>query len=91
MVFSLWGLSQLLMSFIYVVVYLKYKSLIPAMYVLLIFEYIVRIVIGIMKPITTAGTAPGVIGNYILIPLCIIMLVLSLIKNKKYKEAEQNN
>lgn len=86
MMFSLWGLSQLLMSIVYGVVYLRYKSLISAMYVLLIIEYIMRIVIGTMKPIVTAGTAPGGIGNYILVPLCIIMLLLSLIKSKKYKE-----
>lgn len=86
MMFSLWGLSQLLMSVVYGVVYLRYKSLIPAMYVLLIIEYIMRIVIGIMKPIVTAGTAPGVIGNYILVPLCVIMLLLSLIKSKQYRE-----
>ncbi len=86
MMFSLWGLSQLLMSVVYGVVYLRYQSLISAMYVLLIIEYIMRIVIGTMKPIVTAGTAPGGIGNYILVPLCVIMLLLSLIKSKKYKE-----
>lgn len=86
MMFSLWGLSQLLMSVVYGVVYLRYKSLIPAMYVLLIIEYIMRIIIGIMKPIVTSGTAPGGIGNYILVPVCVIMLLLSLIKSKKHKE-----
>jgi hypothetical protein len=86
MIFSLWGLAQLLMSVVYGVVYLRYKSLISAMYVLLIIEYIMRIVIGIMKPIVTVGTAPGGIGNYILVPLCVTMLLLSLIKSKKYKE-----
>lgn len=84
MMFSLWGVEQLLMSIVYSVVYLRYKSLIPAMYVLLIIEYIMRIIIGTMKPIVTAGTAPGGIGNYILVPLCAIMLLLSLIKSKKY-------
>ena len=86
MTFSLWGLSQLLMGVVYGVVYLRYKSLIPAMYVLLIIEYIMRIIIGIMRPIVTAGTAPGGIGNYILVPLCVIMLLLSLIKSRKHKE-----
>ena len=81
MIFSLWGLSQLLMGVVYLVVYLRYKSLIPAMYVLLIAEYIMRIVIGMMKPIETVGTAPGGAGNWIIVPLCIIMLVLSLTKN----------
>ena len=85
MIFSLWGLSQLLMGVVYLVVYLRYKSLIPAMYVLLIAEYIMRIVIGMMKPIETVGTAPGGVGNWIIVPLCITMLLLSLSKNKKEK------
>lgn len=84
MIFSLWGLSQLLMGFVYIVVYIKYKSLIPAMYVLLIIEYAMRMVVGAMKPIVTVGTAPGAVGNYIFVPLCMLMLILSLIKNKKY-------
>lgn len=82
MIFSLWGLSQLLMGVVYLMVYLRYKSLIPAMYVLLIAEYIMRIFIGWMKPIETLGTAPGGIGNWILVPLCSVMLALSLSKNK---------
>lgn len=86
MMFALWGLSQLLMGIVYSTVYLKYKSLIPAMYVLLIIEYTMRVIIGIMKPIDTLTTAPGGIGNYVLIPLSVIMLFLSLTKSKRYKQ-----
>ena len=82
LMFSLWGLSQLLMGVVYLVVYLKYKALIPAMYVLMIVEYAMRIVIGQMKPIVTSGTAPGSIGNWVMVPVCIILLALSLIKAK---------
>ena len=89
LVFSYWGLSQLLMGFVYFGVSLKYQSLIPAMYVLLIFEYAMRFIIGQMKPIVTTGTAPGSIGNWIMVPVCIVLLALSLIsseKNKHYKK-----
>ena len=86
MIFSLWGLSQALMGIVYGVVYIKYKSLISSMYVLLIIEYVFRMVIGVMKPITTISTTSGAIGNYILVPLCILMLILSLIKGEKYSE-----
>jgi hypothetical protein len=82
LMFSLWGLSQLLMGIVYLVVYFKYKSLIPAIYVLMIVEYAMRIVIGQMKPIVTSGTAPGSVGNWIMVPVCIVLLVLSLIKAK---------
>ncbi len=82
LMFSLWGLSQLLMGIVYLVVYIRYKSLIPAMYVLMIVEYAMRIVIGQMKPIVTSGTAPGSIGNWVMVPACILLLVLSLIKRE---------
>ena len=82
LMFSLWGLSQLLMGFVYLIVYFKYKSLIPAMYVLMIVEYAMRIVIGQMKPIVTSGTAPGSIGNWIMVPVCIVLLILSLKRAK---------
>ena len=82
LMFSLWGLSQLLMGIVYLVVYFKYKSLIPAMYVLMIVEYAMRIVIGQMKPIVTSGTAPGSIGNWIMVPVCIVLLILSLKRAK---------
>jgi len=48
------------------------------MYILLIIEYAMRIMIGVIKPITLVGTAPGGIGNYILIPLCVALFYLSL-------------
>ena len=82
LMFSLWGLSQLLMGFVYLGVYLKYKSLIPMMYVLLTVEYAMRIVIGQMKPIVTSGTAPGSVGSWIMVPVCIVLLALSLMPKR---------
>ena len=84
--FSFWGLSQLLMGIVYLGVYVKYKSLIPMMYVLLIVEYAMRIVIGQMKPIVTTGTAPGSVGSWIMVPVCVVLLVLSLLPGKAAKE-----
>ena len=81
--FSLWGLSQLLMGIVYAVVLVKYRSLIPFMYVLIIIEYSMRIVLGIFKPIETLSTPPGAILNFIMIPLSIFMLVLALKSPKK--------
>ena len=54
------------------------------MYVLIIIEYTMRIVVGMIKPFEITGIAPGAIGNYIIIPLAIIMLILSILQpNKK--------
>lgn len=88
LIFSFWGLSQLLMGLVYIGVYVKYKSLIPVMYVLLIIEYAMRIVIGQMKPIVTTGTAPGSIGSWVMVPVCIVLLILSLLPGKAVKQTE---
>ncbi len=74
--FALWGLAQLLMGLVYVVVFFRYKSLIPFMYILIIIEYSGRVLIGIVKPLIVSHTPPGAIGDYILIPLAIMMLIL---------------
>jgi len=78
--FGVWGLSQLIIGILYLIVGLKYRSLIPLMYVFLTLEYGMRIVIGRMKPIVTAGTAPGAVGNYILLPMAIVLFCLSILK-----------
>ena len=83
--FSLWGLSQLLMGIVYAVVFFKYQSLIPLMYILIIIEYSMRIILGNFKPIETLSTPPGAIGNYIIIPLSIVMLFLALRSPKEQK------
>jgi hypothetical protein len=83
LMFALWGLSQLLIGIIYGIVLWRYQALIPLMYLLMVFEYGMRIFLGAIKPIETTGTAPGAIGNYVIVPLAIIMLVLSLRKSDR--------
>ena len=78
LIFSLWGLSQFLIGIIYIVVLWRYQALIPFMYLLIIIEYTMRIVLGVLKPIETVGTAPGAVGNFIIVPFAVIMLFLSL-------------
>jgi hypothetical protein len=78
MIFALWGLSQLLLGFVYVAVLYRYQALIPFMYLLVFVEYAARIAIGAFKPLETTGMAPGAVGNFIIVPLAAVMLVLSL-------------
>ena len=78
MLFALWGLSQLLVGLMFVVVLFRYQSLIPAMYGVLIIEYTLRIIIGVMKPIETVGTAPGGVANYVIVPVALLMFIMSL-------------
>lgn len=79
--FSLWGSAQLLYAFLQLVVYFRYKTLIPFMYILLILETIMRVLIGKMRPIQFTHTPPGGIANYIILPGAILMLYFAL--NKK--------
>lgn len=78
--FAYWGLSQLMFGFMQVIVALKYKSLIPLMYLMLILEWAGRFVLGMYKPIETVGQAPGGIGNMVLPFVCLIMFFLSIKK-----------
>ncbi len=76
--FALWGSSQLLFALIQLLVVIRYRSLVPLMYVMLILEILLRELVGRMKPVTFAHTPPGAIGNQLLLPLAIIMLVITL-------------
>ena len=47
-------------------------------------EYLVRLIIAVVRPsIELTGTAPGEIGNYVAVPLMLIMFVLALWDRKK--------
>lgn len=75
--FALWGSAQLIYAVIQLVVVFRYRSLVPAMYVLLIVETLLRQLVGHMKPVVFAHIPPGRIGNYIMLPLAVLMLALS--------------
>ena len=85
--FALWGSSQLLFALIQLLVILRYRSLVPFMYLMLILEVILRQLVGHMRPVTFAHTPPGAIGNQVVLPLAALMLVLSLWS--AYKQTEK--
>ncbi len=78
LIFALWGLSQLLLGLVYVLVLWRYRALLPLMYLLLLVEYVGRLGLGAWKPMETLATPPGAIGNFVVIALGAAMLVLSL-------------
>jgi hypothetical protein len=83
-IFALWGLSQLIVGLIYLIAAIRYRSMIPILYLLSVFEYLMRaFYIPAYKSIETAGTAPGAVGNLPLIIFSFTMLVLSLWSRKK--------
>ncbi len=81
--FGLWGLSQLVVGLLYLVGAIRYRSMIPLLYLLMFLEYFVRAVyFPLSKQIPTAGTAPGAISNLPMIVLSLGMFVLSVKKPK---------
>lgn len=81
-VFALWGLSQLIMGIFYIIILLRYRTLIPLAYIGLIVEYAGRTIISIFKHLHVTQTPPGAYGDYVMVPLCIILLIFSLIEFK---------
>jgi hypothetical protein len=88
--FALWGSSQLLFALVQLLVVFRYRSLVPFMYLMLILETLLRELVGYMKPITFAHTPPGSIGNQVVLPLAVLMLVLSLWSAKRKTEESSN-
>lgn len=88
--FAEWGLEQLLFGILYVIVLWRYQSLIPLMYLFIFVEYLGRLFLAFAKPLETVHTPPGAIGNYVMIPLALIMLGLSLWPIAK-AEPQQNS
>jgi len=78
--FALWGISQLIIGLFYLYVFVLKQDLIPLMLLSLTLEYSLRLIIGQLKPIITVHTAPGAYGNYIMIPLSIILFLYSIKK-----------
>lgn len=81
--FAFWGLSQLLSSLFYIYILIAKVQWIPLAWLIILFEYTARWLIGQWKPFETIGTAPGAIGNYVLIVLSLTMLLWYLIQHRK--------
>jgi len=79
--FALWGSAQLVYALTQLAVAFRYRSLVPAMYLLLILETLLRMLVGRMKPVVFLHTPPGALANYIVLPLALLMFVLALPKS----------
>lgn len=81
--FALWGSAQLIYALIQLAVAVRYRSLVPAMYFLLFVETLLRMLVGHMKPVVFAHRPPGAIANYVMLPLSLSMLVLSVWRHSR--------
>lgn len=80
--FALWGQSQLLLGLVFLLALVRYRSLVPFCFVLLILEWGGRFVIGRFKPMETLEAAPGAVANLPIAAIAFVMLLLSLVERK---------
>jgi hypothetical protein len=80
--FAAWGLSQLMLNLIGLLVLLRYRAMVPFMFALLLVEHLSRKLIFLVMPIATTGTPPGFFVNLVFVAVMIVGLVLSLRKRE---------
>ena len=75
---SQWGAEQLIYAIIQWTVILRYRSLVPAMWLVQFLETFLRMFVAHIKPIVFSHTPPGAYEDKIYIPLSLVMLGYSL-------------
>jgi len=76
--FAIWGLSQLVFSVFGLLVLIRYRAMVPLMFVLLLVEHLLRRLMLLVRPIARTGAPPGIYINLVLLVVIIVGLVLSL-------------
>jgi hypothetical protein len=60
-IFAQWGLMQLIIAFFFIIVYLRYQSLISFCWLLVFIEYTGRLLVGVSKPVVLPQAPPALI------------------------------
>lgn len=85
-IFSLWGWAQLGFGLLYILILIRYRNLIPLMFVFLFIEYVGRLFLGLIKKeipdSAIDGTPPGGWLNYFMIAFTLITLIWIILDNK---------
>lgn len=77
-IFALWGLAQLAMALIMLLAAIRYKSMVPLLWLFILLEYGGRKLVGIFKPLETIETAPGATAATVFPIVALVMLALAL-------------
>lgn len=77
-VFAIWGLAQVTIGLLCILVLVRYRALVPFMFSLLLLEHLARKLILFVMPIARTESPPGSLINLALVAVMIIGLVLSL-------------
>ena len=84
---SLWGATQVSLTIILLILFIKYKNLIPLIYLICLLDQCFRLISGYLHPLSEdyyINTPPGVISNIPLLLYLIFMFYLSLRGNTKH-------
>jgi hypothetical protein len=77
-IFGQWGAVQLLLAILLWVLLLRWPGTVPLVLAVFVAEPCLRGLAGHLKPIVTAGTAPGAALNWVVLPLLALLLWMSL-------------
>lgn len=76
--FAIWAFDHLIIGLLCSLALLRYRSLIPFMFTLLLLEHLGRKLIFFFLPVARIGSSPGFYINILLLALMITGLILSL-------------
>jgi hypothetical protein len=83
--FAILGLAHFVLCVLCVLVLVRYRSMIPFMFALLVLEHLSRRLILYVMPIVRVGRPPGFAVNVILLVLMIVGLALSLRRTPEFR------
>ena len=84
---SLWGATQVSLTVILLILFIKYKNLIPLIYLICLMDQCFRLISGYLHPLGEQyyiNTPPGVISNIPILIYLIVMFFLSLKRRAQY-------
>ena len=73
-----WGASQLLLALLLWVLLFRYRGLVPLVFIIFMFEPVLREFEGYIKPVITEGIAPGAEFNWAFEPILAVGFFISL-------------
>ena len=83
--FGIWGLGHFVLCLLGTLVLVRYRSMVPFMFALLLLEHLSRRLILYVMPIDRVGSPPGFAVNVILLVLMIVGLALSLRRAPEFR------
>ena len=84
---SLWGATQVSLTIVLLILFIKYKNLIPLIYFICLLDQCLRLISGYLNPLGEdyyINTPPGVISNIPVLLYLILMFYLSLRGSTKH-------